>query len=152
MADNQTPGSIFRAPTAPDIKEILERFRLPNLDVDAFVALKQADIDAVTRATSIALAGAQSIAEKQAELLKATLGEVGEALKTLPEDAKHPGELVGKQRDLIQSTLSKTLESMKEMAEAAQKSNAEIFEVAQERVKSNVEQIRGMFKTETTTS
>ena len=147
--DNKTTGQAFRFDKAPDIKEIFDRFKLPNFDVDAFIATKQADIDALTRATSIALAGAQSLADKQAELLKSTLGEVGEALKTLPDDAKHPGELVGKQRDLVQSALSKTIESMKEMAEAAQKSQAEIFEVASERVRNNVEQVRDMFKKET---
>ncbi len=135
---NQT----FRTDKAPDIKEIFDRFKLPHFDIDAFVATRQADIDAVTRATSIALAGAQGLAEKQAELLKSTLGEVGEALKTMPDSMQHPGELVGKQRDLVQSALTKTLESMKEMAEAAQKSQAEIFEVASERVKTNVEQVR----------
>jgi phasin family protein len=140
----------FGMDKAPDIKEIFDRFKLPKFDIDAFVATKQADIDAVTKATSIALAGAQNLAEKQAELLKTTLGEMGEALKTLPDDAKHPGELVGKQRDMIQSTLTKTLESMKEMAEAAQKSQAEIYEVASERVKTNVETVREMFKKEPT--
>jgi hypothetical protein len=39
---------------------------------------------------------------------------------------------------------------MKEMAEAAQKSQAEIFEVASERVRTNVEQVREMFKKEST--
>jgi phasin family protein len=142
--------STFGTDKAPDIKEILDRFKLPNFDVDAFIATKQADIDAVTRATAIALAGAQNLADKQAELLKSTLGEVGEALKTVREDAKNPGELIGKQRDLVQSALSKTIESMKEMAEAAQKSQAEIFEVASERVRTNVETVREMFKKETT--
>jgi phasin family protein len=142
--------STFGTDKAPDIKEILDRFKLPNFDVDAFIATKQADIDAVTRATAIALAGAQNLADQQAELLKSTLGEVGEALKTVREDAKNPGELIGKQRDLVQSALSKTIESMKEMAEAAQKSQAEIFEVASERVRTNVETVREMFKKETT--
>jgi phasin family protein len=142
--------STFGTDKAPDIKEIFDRFKLPNFDLDAFIATKQADIDAVTRATAIALAGAQNVADKQAELLKSTLGEVGEALKTVRDDAKNPTELLGKQRDLVQSALSKTIESMKEMAEAAQKSQAEIFEVASERVRTNVEQVREMFKKEST--
>jgi phasin family protein len=146
--DSKATDKTFPTDKAPDIKEIFDRFKLPNFDIDAFMATKQADIDAVTRATSIALAGAQSLAEKQAELLKSTLGEIGESLKSLPDDAKHPGELIGRQRDLVQSTLSKTLESMKEMAEAAQKSQAEIFEVASERVRTNVETVREMFRKE----
>ena len=53
-----------------------------------------------------------------------------------------------KQRELVQSTLSRTLDGMKEMAEAAQRAQSEIFDIALERARSNAEQLRGLFVTE----
>jgi phasin family protein len=125
------------------IREIFDRFKLPGIDIESFIEARQADIDAVAKATSVALGGAQTITEKQADLLKSALGELNEALKS--RSGESLSEVTTTEKDLLQNTLSRTFEGMKEMAEAAQKSQAEIFEIALERVRSNAEQLRGMF-------
>ena len=129
---------------ADRIREMLGGVSLPGFNIDAYISARQADIDAVSKATSVAFAGAQTITNKQAELLKESLEELHEALT-----ARKPGDSLGdvatKERELIQSSLSRTLEGMKEMAEAAQKSQAEIFDIALDRVRSNAEQLRSMF-------
>jgi phasin family protein len=127
---------------APDIRGIIERFKLPGFHLEGFVASRKLDIDAVTKATSATLAGAQTIADEQAELLKTVLTEVGEALRTSPQEAAKPAELIGKQRDLVQKALSSAFASMKEIAETARKSQSEVIEIASDRVRSNVEEIR----------
>jgi len=100
----------------------------------------------VTQATSAAFAGAQTIVDKQAELLKTVLTEVGDALRTLPEDAAKPADLVRKQGELANQALSSALASMKEIAETLRKSQSEILEIASNRVRSNVEEIRRLAK------
>jgi phasin family protein len=104
--------------TAPDIiTGLLERFKLPGLDLEGFVQSRKLDIDAVTQATSAAFAGAQTIVDKQAELLKTVQTEAGDALRTLPEDTAKPAEVVRKQQELANQALSSALASMKEIAE-----------------------------------
>ncbi len=151
-------------PTAADaarnatarIREIFGRFRLPGFDFEAYIEARQADIDAISKATSVAFAGAETITQKQAELLKATLEEISSAIKSRkshePGDtpsaaaaASAASEAIGKQTDLIRSTLSRTLDGMKEMAEAAQKSQTEIYEIALDRARANAEQLRHLF-------
>jgi len=131
---------------SPDITGLLEKFKLPGFEVDSFVASRKSDIDAVTKATSAAFSGAQSLVDKQTELLKTVLTEVGNALHTLPADAAKPAELLRKQQELANEALSSALASMKEMAETVRKSQAEILEIASSRVKSNVEEIRKFAK------
>ncbi len=131
--------------TATDrIREMFKGAALPSFDMDAFVEARHDDIDAISKATSVALGGAQSITAKQAELLKSSLDQIREAM-TARKPGDSLGDLASKERDLIQSSLSKTLEGMREMAEAAQKSQAQIFDLAIERVRSNAETLRGMF-------
>lgn len=132
------------------IRDILGRYRLPGFDLDAFLQARQADIDAVSRATSVAFTGAQSITQKQADLLKAALSELNAAVAGRSESAASGdvGSAMEKQRELVQSTLSRTLDGMKEMAEAAQRAQSEIFDIALERARSNAEQLRGLFVTE----
>jgi phasin family protein len=126
----------------PDITGILEKFKLPGFDVDTFVESRKQDIDAVTKATTAAFSGAQSIVDKQTELLKTVLTEVGDALRTLPADAAKPAELLRKQQEFASEALNSALTSMKEIAETVRESQSEILEIASSRVRSSVEEIR----------
>lgn len=130
----------------PDFTAMLERFKLPGFDLDGFLQSRKLDIEAVTRGTSAAFAGAQTIVEKQAELLKTVLTEVSDALSTFQEEATRPAELIRKQQELANEALSSALASMKEIADAAGKSQAEILEIASDRVRSNVDEIRRLVK------
>jgi phasin family protein len=127
---------------AVDITGMLERFKLPGFDLDGFLESRKLDIDSVTRGTSAAFAGAQTIVEKQAELLKTVLTEVGDALRTLPEEAAKPTELIRKQQELANEALSSALASMKEIADTVGKSQSEILEIVSNRVRTSVEEIR----------
>src|SRR5450631_2802184 len=130
----------------PDIAGMLERFKLPGFDVDGFVQSRKLDIDAVTKASSAAFSGAQTIVDKQNELLKTVLTEISDALRTLPADAAKPADLVRKQQELANKALTSAINSMKEIAETARESQSEILEIASNRVKSNVEEIRRLAK------
>ena len=122
------------------IRDLLEGVQLHGFDRDAFVKARQADIGAIT--------GAQTITEKQAELLKATLGELNEALGSPSPASGESAAVEGiakKQLDLVQRTLTRTLDDMKEMAEAAQRAQKEIFDIALERARSNAQELRALF-------
>ncbi len=131
------------------IREIFSNFRMPGFDFDAWIEARQADIDALSKATHVAYSGAQSISEKQAELLKSALGELSAAVK-VRSDSESPGEKIAditkQETELVQNTLSRTLQGMKEMAEAVQKSQTEIYELALDRARDNAEQLRAMFQ------
>jgi phasin family protein len=126
----------------PDIAGILEKFKLPGFDLDSFVQSRKNDIDAVTQATSAAFSGAQTIVDKQTELLKTVLTEVGNALRTVPQDAAKPAEFVRKQQELANEALSSALASIKEIAETVRESQSKVLEIASNRVRSSVEEIR----------
>jgi phasin family protein len=144
--DERAPGSNSASET---IREIFSRYRLPGIDLDGFIQARRDDIDAISRATAVAFTGAQDITAKQAELLQAALGELSQALTTRSQsqDATAEGSgAVEKQRELVQNTLSRTLDGMKDMADAAQRAQSEIFDIALERARSNAEQLRSILK------
>ncbi len=139
--------SVAMSSAADRIRDMFKGASLPRFDMDAYVEARHEDIDAVAKATSVALGSAQTITTKQAELLKSSLDQLRDAL-TARKPGDSLGDLAGKERDLIQGSLSRTLDGMREMAEAAQKSQAQIFDIATDRVRSNVESLRGMFSAE----
>ena len=133
------------------IRHLLERYRLPGFDRDAFVQARQADIDAISRATAVAFTGAQTITEKQADLLEAALDELKVALSsrpTAPGNGASAEEVAKKQGDLLQTAITRALDDMKQMAEAVQRAQKEIFDIALERARSNAEQLRSLFVTQ----
>src|SRR5450755_4617996 len=136
MTDHDSKGA------GPDITGMLEKFKLPGFDIESFIESRKLDIDAVSKATSAAFSGAQTIVDKQNELLKTVLTEVSEALRTLPADAAKPAELIRKQQQLANEALTSAIASMKEIAESVRASQSEIIEIASTRVRSNVDEIR----------
>jgi phasin family protein len=139
-APNEVKGA------ATDIKGILERFQLPGFDVKGFLDARKLDVDAMTEATSAAFAGSQTIVDRQADLLKTFLTEIGDVLHTLPEGTAMPAEIISRQQELATKALSSALTSMKDIAETARKSQSEIMEIAATRMRSNVEEIRDLVK------
>lgn len=129
------------------IRELVEHYRLPGFDLEGFITSRQSDIDALSKATSVAFAGAQSITEKQADLLKATLGELKEAVAPDSSETGDAGlrEGVNKQTDLVQGVLARTLDSMKEMADAAQSAQMEVFNIGVERAQAGAADLRALF-------
>jgi phasin family protein len=150
MSETETTTGDGTTSATDRIREVLGRYRLPGFDLEGFLQARQAAIDAMSRATSVAFAGAQTITDKQIDLLKATLTQLSEAVpgSTSASSGTDAASAVEKQRELVQNTLSRTLEGMKEMAEAAQRAQAEIFDIALERARSNAERLRSLFTLE----
>jgi phasin family protein len=151
MSERSDAATTSASSATSKIRQLLEHYWLPGFDLDAFIQARQSDIDAVSKATSVAFSGAQTITEKQVDLLKATLDELSEALGSrsgAPGDSASAEEAAKKQSDLVQNTLTRTLDDMKQMAEAAQRAQMEIFDIALERARSNAEGLRTLFVTQ----
>lgn len=149
--DDMTSAARDAAKTATaKMREIFETVKVPGFDFEAFIQARQGDIDAMSHATNVAFAGAKSITEKQAELFKSALGEINTAVKarTSTDGENGLSDMVKRESEIVGGALTRTVESMKEMAEAAQKSQAEIYDIALDRVRHNAEQLRAMFARE----
>jgi len=148
MSEQSNDATTSASSATSKIRDILERSQLPGFDLDAFIQARSADIDSISRATAAAFRGAQTITEKQADLLEATLDELKVALSsrsTAPGNGASAEDVAKKQRDLLQDTIARTLDDMKQMAEGAQRAQKEIFDIALERARSNAEQLRSLF-------
>jgi phasin family protein len=151
MSEQSHDATTSASSATSKIRDILERSKLPGFDLDAFIQARSADIDAISRATAVAFKGAQTITEKQADLLEAALDELKVALSsgsTALGKGASAEEVSKKQGDLLQNAITRTLDDMKEMAEAVQRAQKEIFDIALERARSNAEQLRSLFVTQ----
>ena len=59
-----------------DFTKMLEQFKLPGFDVPAIMEARRKDMEALVQANQTAFQGMQSLAQKQADMLRTTLTEL----------------------------------------------------------------------------
>ncbi|HXZ10193.1 MAG TPA: phasin family protein [Paraburkholderia sp.] len=126
-----------------DFTKLLEQFKLPGFDVPAIMEARRKDVEALVTANQTAFQGIQSLAQKQAEMLRTTLGE----LQSLAGQMQAAGGVASPQAaELVQQTLHKALADMQQLAQAAYQSQADSYAVIQKRVEENVEELRTLLQ------
>ena len=126
-----------------EFTKMLEQFKLPGFDVPAIMEARRKDVEALVTANQAALQGMQSLAQKQAEMLRSTLGE----LQSLAGQFSAAGGAPSAQTaELVQQTLHKALADMQQLAQAAYQSQAESYAVIAKRVEENVQELKTLLQ------
>jgi len=126
-----------------EITKMMTQFKLPGLDMSAFVEARRKDIEALTEANSAAYESMQAMAKRQQEMLAETMHQIQEA-------AKHAGSGAGgfpdpaKQAELTRKACEKALAQVTELAELARKSQSEVMASITRRATENLEEIKKM--------
>ena len=121
-----------------DFTKLLENYKVPGVDFSAIVDREKKNIEALTKANTIAFEGWQALVRRQTEILQETMKEtIANACKQ--ETAKH-------RVDFAKQGFEKALDHMRELAEMAAKSQKQAFEVVRKRVDENVEHFKNLGK------
>ena len=131
MANSMTP--------LIDMSKIIEQLTLPGVDTSAFVEGRRKDIEALMQINKIAFESLQTMAQKQAEILKSTMEELE---STTQKMAAKPGAVPEGQ--VVQQILEKAFGYMRELAELTRKFQAEALAVINQRVEHNVEELKSL--------
>lgn len=124
-----------------NVEELLERFRLPGIDLPALMDAQRKNVQALQEANQKAYNGALALAQRQVEILEETMRQWQNAAKELT--SKTPAESVGaKQVDLAKKAIENALGNMRELAEMAVNSQAQAYDVIGKRVQASIEELR----------
>lgn len=126
-----------------DFTKMLEQFKLPGFDVPAIMEARRKDVEALVTANQAALQGMQSLAQKQAEMLRSTLSELQSMATQFSTSGGAPSAQTA---DLVQQTLHKALADMQQLAQAAYQSQAESYAVIAKRVEENVQELKTLLQ------
>jgi phasin family protein len=145
---NPTAGEIMINETTPtnlfgDIVKLLEQYKLPGIDIAAIIEMRRKDIEALMTANRVALEGAQSVGQKQVEILRSTLDQ----LSSLIQQATASGSMTEKTTktgEVVQQVLQRALENMRELAETAYKSQSDTYAVLTKRIQENLDEARAL--------
>ena len=124
-----------------DVSKVLAEFKLPGVDVDAILASQRKNIEALTEANNLVIAGVQAVMKRQAEILKASMEEA----RAVASEIMVPGSpeaKVAKQAAVVQTAFQAALTNMKELADMITKSNTEAGNVISKRVSESLDEIK----------
>ena len=124
-----------------DITKILADFKIPGVDFEPMIAAQRKNIEALTEANNLVVAGIQAVIKRQAEILQASMEEA----RTVASDIMVPGApeaKLAKQAEVVQTAFQAALGNMKELADIVTKSNTEAGNVISKRVTEGLDEIK----------
>ena len=130
----------------PDLTNTFEQFKMPGVDVSAFVDARRKDVEALVAANKIAYEALQALAHVQTNMLTQAMQGMQESAKGVLAGSLSGGKSAdtAKYTDAAQQAWQRMLADMKELAEMAQKFQAEAVAGLTERTKENVEAMKGL--------
>ena len=138
MMDSTNFNSIFA-----EYKKVVGQFKLPGIDVGALLESRRKDVEAIVEANTTALAGVQSLAQKQSEILRTTLTEVQSLVSRVAQSGGQPAANTG---EVVQQALNKALVDMQELADTAYRAQADSVAVVTKRVAEHVEELKTLIQ------
>ena len=123
---------------------MLQRLRLPGLDVSAIAEARREDLAALATINLALLDGVQAFSQKQAEVVRGTLSALQDRL--LQPGAAGNGASATGAVELTQGALQKSLANLRDLADIAQKTQADSVSAASKRIAENVEELKALFK------
>jgi phasin family protein len=138
MMNSTNPNSMFE-----EYKKVIGGFKLPGIDVAAILETRRKDIEAIAEANTTALAGVQSLAQKQSEILHTTLTELQSLVSRVSKSEAQPAANTG---EVVQQALQKALVDMQELADTAYRAQADSVAVVTKRVAEHVEELKTLLQ------
>ncbi|AUT65409.1 phasin family protein [Paraburkholderia terrae] len=136
--ESTSKNSIFTEYT-----KLFGQFKLPGIDISAMVESRRKDIEAVAEANTTALAGVQSLAQKQSEILRTSLGE----LQAFVARCTQPGgQSIANAGDTVKQTLHKALVDVQDLADTAYRAQSDSVAVVTKRVAERVEELKALLQ------
>jgi phasin family protein len=126
-----------------DVTQMMEKFKLPGVDMSTIVEARRKDIEALVEANKSAYESMQALANKQTEVFTQAMQGIQDAVKNA---AGGIGGLTdpSKQAELAQKACQKTLGDMKEIADMARKSQMDVITTITQRAALSMQDVKRM--------
>jgi phasin family protein len=124
-------ASVF--PGIEDLKQLIEKFQLPSVDIDALIDWQRRDMEALTEANRQASEGLKALVERRNEILRETLAEWQAAVK----DATS-AEAITKRAEAAKQGVQKAIANFRDLSEMEAQSRNNAWKIVQGRMQENM--------------
>jgi phasin family protein len=128
-------------PGVGDLGRMVEKFKIPGIDVAAIVEVQSKDMEALAEANRLAYEGIKTLADRRNQILKESLSHWQEAMKA----AAGPDAL-SKQAELARDGVQRAMANMRELAEMEAAARSKAWKVVQDRFQENLADLQKMLQ------
>jgi phasin family protein len=140
MADPKNPFAHFET----EMKKLMGDFKMPEFgkmpDMGQIMDAQRRNMEAFAAASKLTVEGMQAVAKRQGELLNQMMEDAGRNMKNLLAERSPDAQLV-RQTELVKEGFERAIANLREMGEIVQKSNSEAFNVLNQRVSENLDEL-----------
>ena len=140
-SDSPSAGAWPALPSGEDLSQLVERFKLPGVDVSALVEWQRKDFEALVEANRQAVEGMKSLATRQGEILQETLAQWQGALG-------NPGgkDMAASGPESVQRGIGQALEHVRELATLEAETRSKAWKVMQDRMQDNMANLQKLLQ------
>jgi phasin family protein len=128
-------------PFEMDVTKLMTEFKMPGVDMETVLATQRKNIEALTKANKLAIEGMQTVARRQAEILRAGFEEASGLMREIMQ-TQSTEERVGHQTEAAKKSIERALANARELAEIVAKAGNEAFDVIHQRVGETLDEVR----------
>jgi phasin family protein len=143
MATPQSPFGDFDVSKFFNPGKFFSDIKFNGFDVEAVMAAQRRNIEAVTAANQAALEGLQTLAKRQAEMVRQSVDEANKAMKELLA-AGSPEEKAARQTELTKVAFERAVSNTRELTQLVARSQSEAIDVINKRVAEGLDEVKGL--------
>ncbi len=118
-------------------------FAFPMIDLSALLMAQQRNFEALAKANQLAIEGFQTVARRQAELVRGGIEEASSMVRELGQ-SRSPEDHVARQTDAAKKALEQSLANARELSEIVTRAANEAFDVLNQRLASSLDEARDL--------
>lgn len=148
MADNTTKSDGSFAGMMPwldDFRQMVEKYKLPNVDIAALVDWQRKDMEALVEANRQANEGIRALIERRNEILGETFAEWQAAVQNLAGNMTGT-DVLSKQADIAKQGVEKAVENFRELTQLEMQAHTNAWKVVQERMQENMANLQKLLQ------
>lgn len=141
--DNKQSGGEFAGmmPWLDDLKQMVEKYKLPGIDIAALIEWQRKDMEALAEANRQANEGIKALVERRGEILRETLGEWQAAITNVAS-----ADAVSKQAEAAKQGVEKAVANFRELSQLEAQARSNAWKVVQERMQENFSNLQKLLQ------
>ena len=128
-------------PSLGDLGKLVEKFKVPGIDIGAIVDSQRKDMEALAEANKQAYEGIKALAKRRNEILQEALAEWQEAMK----DATGK-DAMSRNAERAKKGVQQAIANFRELADMEAQSRSKAWKVLQDRFQENVTNLQKLLK------
>lgn len=130
-------------PFVPDMTKLFGEFKVPGVDVETILATQRRNIEALTRANQLAIEGFQTVARRQAEIVRGGIEEATALARDVAR-SRTPEDFMAYQTEAAKKALEQSLLNARELSEIATRAGNEAVDVLSQRLGETIDEARAI--------